>query len=127
MKFRKGQTVKIINGDYLRGLKIGDEVKIIESDGLAGCSIYEVENKDVKGVFVRDENIKRVKKLANTRLTAKTPKFFRILRNIGIAATIIGTAIATSPITLPVAIVGMSSTLIWIGGTAATVSQLAKE
>ncbi len=67
------------------------------------------------------------KKLSETRVGCKTPKFFRYVRNIGLIATGLGLAITTAPITLPAVIVSAGPLLAWIGGTAATVSQFAKE
>lgn len=65
--------------------------------------------------------------LKNTRLGAKTPKFFRIIRNIGLICAAAGAAIASAPVSLPAAMVSAGGYLIWIGGTAATISQFAKE
>ncbi len=63
----------------------------------------------------------------NTRAGAKTPKFFRMVRNIGIVCGVLGAAIATAPVSLPAGLVAAGGYLAWIGGTAATVSQFAKE
>ena len=68
-----------------------------------------------------------LKKLKNTRLTTKTPKFFRIVRNIGLIASALGILIATAPVTLPAALASAGTYLAWVGGTAATISQFAKE
>lgn len=65
--------------------------------------------------------------LKNTRAVTKTPKFFKIIRNIGLVATGIGIAIATAPVSLPAAVVSAGTYLAWIGGTAASISQLTKE
>ena len=65
--------------------------------------------------------------LKKTRVGAKTPKFFRIVRNIGLVCAAAGAAIASAPVSLPAAIVSAGGYLIWIGGTAATISQFAKE
>lgn len=68
-----------------------------------------------------------LQKLSNTRFGSKTPKFFRIIRTVGLIATGVGVAIATAPVSLPAAIVSAGPMLAWIGGTAATVSQFAKQ
>lgn len=67
------------------------------------------------------------KQLQNTRFGSKTPKFFRIVRNVGLAATGIGAIILGAPVTLPAAIITAGSFLVSIGATASTISQFAKE
>lgn len=57
------------------------------------------------------------------RLTKKTPKFFRVLRNIGIALVAAGTAIATAPVSLPAGLVAAAGYIITAGSVAAAVSQ----
>lgn len=61
-----------------------------------------------------------------TRFGADTPKFFKVVRNIGIVCGVLGAAIATAPVSLPAGLVAAGGYLAWIGGTAATVSQFAK-
>jgi len=63
----------------------------------------------------------------NTRFGSKTPRFFRIIRNIGIGCAAVGFAISTAPISLPVGIVALGGYLGWCGGIGAFISQLAKE
>ncbi|TZF83921.1 hypothetical protein FW774_10720 [Pedobacter sp. BS3] len=59
------------------------------------------------------------------RVTAPTPKWFKIIRNIGITLTAVGGAILTAPIALPATIVTVGGYLI-LGGTVATaISQTA--
>lgn len=61
------------------------------------------------------------------RLTSKTPKWFRIIRNIGLTAAAVGTTILTAGVALP-AVVVTAAGYIALGGTiAATVAQTAKE
>lgn len=67
------------------------------------------------------------KQLNGTRFGAKTPKFFRYIRNLGLLASGIGVFIATAPISLPVAIISAGKIMAWIGGTSAMISQFAKE
>lgn len=63
----------------------------------------------------------------NRRIWAKTPPFFKKVRTIGLIVVGIGTAIATLPISLPTALAGVSSYLIVIGTTAATIAQTAEQ
>ena len=58
------------------------------------------------------------------RWAAPTPKFFKILRNIGMAIGGIGTALLTAPISLPVAVVTVSGYLVVAGSVISVVSQL---
>ena len=53
------------------------------------------------------------------RVTAPTPKWFKIIRSIGITLTAVGGAILTAPIALPATIVTVGGYLI-LGGTVAT-------
>lgn len=59
------------------------------------------------------------------RLQAPTPKFFRVLRNIGIALAAAGGVILTAPIGLPVAVVTIGGYLTVAGGVMTAVSQSA--
>jgi len=59
------------------------------------------------------------------RLQAPTPKFFRILRNIGIALAAAGGVILTAPISLPVAVITIGGYLTVAGGVMTAVSQSA--
>jgi hypothetical protein len=61
------------------------------------------------------------------RIKATTPPFFKKVRNIGLIVAGVGTAIATLPISLPVGLVAVSSYLIAIGTTAATIAQTAEQ
>lgn len=58
------------------------------------------------------------------RAKAPTPKFFKKLRNIGLALAAISTAIITAPIALPAAIVTVAGYVGVAGAVATTVSQL---
>ena len=53
------------------------------------------------------------------RVKAPTPKWFKIIRNIGITLTAVGGAILTAPVALPATIVAVGGYLI-LGGTVAT-------
>jgi len=59
------------------------------------------------------------------RLKAPTPKFFRVLRNIGIALAAAGGVILTAPISLPLAVVTVGGYLTVAGGVMTAVSQSA--
>ncbi|MPL56201.1 hypothetical protein SDC9_01683 [bioreactor metagenome] len=59
------------------------------------------------------------------RLQEPTPKFFRKLRNIGLALTAVGGVIATAPISLPSILVSIGGYLAVAGGIASAVSQSA--
>ena len=57
------------------------------------------------------------------RLKSPTPKFFRKLRNIGIALAAIGSAIFATPITLPAVVLTIAGYLTVAGTVVTTVSQ----
>ena len=59
------------------------------------------------------------------RATAPTPKFFKVLRNIGLALATIGGAILTAPVVLPAVVVTVGGYLAVAGGVLSAVSQLA--
>lgn len=58
------------------------------------------------------------------RINAPTPPFFKKLRSIGIMVGIVGGALATAPIALPVAIVSLSGYLITAGSILTAVSSV---
>lgn len=58
------------------------------------------------------------------RATAPTPKFFKVLRTVGLALAAVGGTILTAPITLPVAIVSIGGYVAVAGGVLTAVSQL---
>lgn len=61
------------------------------------------------------------------RLKAPTPKFFKVLRNIGLTLAAAGGAILASPVALPAAVVTIGGYLIAGGGVLSAVSQTAVE
>ncbi|MDE3235501.1 MAG: hypothetical protein KGO81_06060 [Bacteroidota bacterium] len=63
--------------------------------------------------------IKRAKK--------PTPKFFKQLRNVGLALTAIGASVVAAPVTLPVVLVKIAGYLAVAGGVASAVSQVTVE
>jgi uncharacterized membrane protein HdeD (DUF308 family) len=59
------------------------------------------------------------------RLKAPTPKFFRVLRNVGLVLAAAGGALLTAPVALPVAVVTVAGYLTVAGGVMTAVSQSA--
>ena len=58
------------------------------------------------------------------RVTSPTPKFFKLLRNIGIALATAGGAILAAPIALPAVVVTIGGYLVTAGAVATAVSQV---
>ena len=61
------------------------------------------------------------------RVVAPTPKFFRLLRTIGVVIGLIGGAILASPVVLPAAVVSVGGYLALAGSIVTGVSQTAVE
>ena len=61
------------------------------------------------------------------RINSPTPSFFKKLRNIGLMLAGISTAIASSPVVLPAAIVSIAGYAAVAGGVIGAVSQLATD
>ncbi|MCU0359759.1 MAG: hypothetical protein MUF75_03415 [Bacteroidia bacterium] len=59
------------------------------------------------------------------RLQAPTPKFFKVLRTIGLSLAAAGGALLAAPIALPVGLVSLGGYLIVAGSVATAVSQAA--
>ena len=59
------------------------------------------------------------------RIKAPTPKFFKKLRNIGIALAAIGTSIIAAPVSLPAIILKIAGYLAVAGSVAGGISQTA--
>lgn len=59
------------------------------------------------------------------RMQDKTPKFFRILRNIGVALAAASAAVFASPVTLPTIVTDIAGYLAVAGGVMGAVSQSA--
>lgn len=57
------------------------------------------------------------------RYQKKTPKFFKKLRNIGIAIAAGGGALLSAPVTLPTAIASIATYMVVVGSTVSAVSQ----
>lgn len=58
------------------------------------------------------------------RASAPTPKFFKMLRTIGLTLAAVGGAILTAPISLPVIVVSVGGYIAVAGGVLSAVSQL---
>jgi uncharacterized membrane protein HdeD (DUF308 family) len=58
------------------------------------------------------------------RIKAPTPKFFKILRSIGLALLAISGTIVAAPIVLPVAVVTVAGYMAVAGGVISAVSQM---
>ena len=65
---------------------------------------------------------KKIMKLID-RLKAPTPKFFKILRNVGLGLAAAGGVIVASPIAIPTLIVTIGGYLIVAGSVATAISQ----
>ncbi len=61
------------------------------------------------------------------RVKSPTPKFFKVLRTIGLSLAIAGTTIITSPIAIPVVVVSVAGYVIVAGTVLTAVSQTAVE
>lgn len=61
------------------------------------------------------------------RILAPTPKFFRVVRTVGLCLAAAGGAILASPIALPLALTAAAGYLIVAGSVATAVSQTAIE
>lgn len=64
-----------------------------------------------------------MKKIVN-RAKAPTPKFFKVLRTVGLALAAVGGTILTAPVSLPVAVVTLGGYVAVAGGVLSAVSQL---
>jgi uncharacterized membrane protein HdeD (DUF308 family) len=59
------------------------------------------------------------------RMKAPTPKFFRVLRNIGLALAAVGGALLAAPVALPAAVITAAGYITVAGGVMTAVSQTA--
>ncbi len=67
-----------------------------------------------------------MKKIIN-RAKAPTPKFFKVLRNIGLTLAAVGGTVLAAPIALPVVVTSVAGYLAVAGGVISAVSQLTTE
>ena len=58
------------------------------------------------------------------RAKAPTPKFFKILRSVGIIMAAVGGAVLTAPIALPTIVVSVAGYMAVAGGVISAVSQV---
>jgi uncharacterized membrane protein HdeD (DUF308 family) len=58
------------------------------------------------------------------RVKSPTPKFFKVLRNIGLVLAAVGGTILAAPIALPVVVTSIGGYLAVAGGVVSAVSQL---
>ena len=58
------------------------------------------------------------------RIQSPTPKFFKVLRNIGLVLAAVGGTILAAPVALPVVIVSIGGYIAVAGGVISAVSQL---
>ncbi|MFV5703398.1 hypothetical protein ACM55F_16130 [Flavobacterium sp. XS2P12] len=61
------------------------------------------------------------------RAKAPTPKFFKVLRNIGLALAAVGGTVLAAPVTFPVIVTSAAGYLAVAGGIISAVSQLTTE
>jgi uncharacterized membrane protein HdeD (DUF308 family) len=61
------------------------------------------------------------------RAKAPTPKFFKVLRNIGLVIATVGGTILAAPVALPIVITTIGGYLAVAGGVVSAVSQLTTE
>ena len=57
------------------------------------------------------------------RMKAPTPKFFRVLRNIGLTLAAVGSVVLASPIALPAVVLSIAGYVTVAGGVMTAVSQ----
>ena len=58
------------------------------------------------------------------RIKSPTPKFFKVLRNIGLVLAAVGGTILATPIALPVVVTTIGGYVVVAGGVLSAVSQL---
>jgi uncharacterized membrane protein HdeD (DUF308 family) len=61
------------------------------------------------------------------RVTSPTPKFFRVLRTVGLALAAAGGAILTAPVSVPAAVLTVAGYVALAGGVLSAVSQATVE
>ena len=66
-----------------------------------------------------------MKKIVN-RATAPTPKFFKVLRNVGLVLAAVGGTILAAPIALPVLVTTIGGYMAVAGGVLTATSQLTR-
>jgi len=61
------------------------------------------------------------------RVVARTPKFFKVLRTVGLVLATVGGVLLTAPVSLPVVVTTVGGYLAVAGGVVSAVSQLTIE
>lgn len=61
------------------------------------------------------------------RIKQPTPKYFRVLRNIGAILAVAGGAVLSSPVVLPAALITVAGYLVVAGSVISAISQTAVE
>jgi hypothetical protein len=74
---------------------------------------------------MKKSNIPEVELTFAQRVVAPTPKFFRLLRTIGVVVGLVGASILASPVALPAALVSIGGYLALAGSIVTGVSQTA--
>jgi len=92
---------------------------------LHSLSLYGNEEYAMAIVFklYNSNQIRNMSEIIN-RAKAPTPKFFKVLRNIGLIMVGIGTVLLTAPVSLPAALVTAGGYLVTAGGVATAISQI---
>jgi hypothetical protein len=57
------------------------------------------------------------------RVKAPTPKFFRVLRTVGVVLGAVGAAIVAAPVALPAIVTTIAAYMVTVGTVAAVISQ----
>ncbi|MGB6036382.1 MAG: hypothetical protein WBG42_08935 [Cryomorphaceae bacterium] len=65
---------------------------------------------------------KREKNLLQ-RVSSPTPKFFRVLRDLGLALAAVGGAVLTAPVSVPAVVTSVAGYVAVVGGVLTAVSQ----
>jgi hypothetical protein len=79
--------------------------------------------KKMNGITPNNFKKNEIMKITD-RVKASTPKFFKVLRNIGLALAAVGGTILAAPIALPVVVTMVGGYLAVAGGVVSAVSQL---
>lgn len=58
------------------------------------------------------------------RIKAPTPKFFRVLRNVGLALLAISGSVIAAPVVLPAVVVNIAGYAALVGGVISAISQV---
>lgn len=61
------------------------------------------------------------------RVVARTPKFFKVLRTVGLVLATVGGVLLTAPVSLPAVVTAIGGYLAVAGGVVSAVSQLTIE